>query len=271
MTKLKKRGVIIAIAVFLVIIVSGAVFEMIRAAELPENKCKPVFIDVEEGKDLARSFVFWSEPWRLDNRERFLFAVYYPYVLRYDISKNVIDKFVEIKGQDYIRVSISKDGRYMISCLGDDMYNSDGYNYFLTDFETEKTTFLAYAYDENAVNKLPEELRGETEKLVFKSAGSIGNYGTPPYLDHVYDNYNAEDRACTIMYYKSYSKVEKITAIRDIGCGSYTIIDENTIAAIVPIDAELGGYMGFYKIVIADVPKDEIIQEYILMRPEIKN
>lgn len=81
-----------------------------------DKKCYPVFMERSKAEKDIENFVFGSSGWNLISRGDFLFAAYSNYVLRYDIKKNQIDKFIYLgDSSDYpLGVSVSSDGNILL-------------------------------------------------------------------------------------------------------------------------------------------------------------
>lgn len=194
-------------------------------------------------KDIE-NFVFGSSGWNLISRGDFLFAAYSNYVLRYDIKKNQIDKFIYLgDSSDYpLGVSVSSDGRYLISYNFDFDNEKSSFNYFLTDITDETTELISAEYNDSETESiqenldLPDEIKAELKDLRFDVPEKSG-----------------ED-----VDWAKITVIEKPTE-------GWTVIDDNILGIIMPTVSENQLKLGYYKIVVIDYNKDKIINECPLL------
>ena len=231
-----------------------------------DEKHSPMFMDLEKGKAGLKSLTHATSSWTLLSRKNFLFASYGQYVFRYDISKNIIDKTIDLGEQLTgwsFGISISSNGRYLVSYSFEFPSTEPERNFFLIDFESETAKLICDNYvnkteaDNIANSMIPNEVKGEFENLRFKTPSPdhscrITEELSPGSIQYYFHNQNGD--AKEISPFSNFA----------LGLGGYSIISQNQIGAIIPIGDEFHGRIAYYKIVVIDVNEDKIIQEYAL-------
>ena len=208
--------------------------------ETVDKKYYPTFAEKSDAEKALENLTLGSEGWDLKNRDNFLFAVQGNYVLRYDIAKNQIDKYIYL-GDDSghpFGVSISSDGRYLITYNFDFDNEQSSYNYFLTDLTEETVQLITAKYNKaeaeniSATLDLPDEIKGEIKDLRF----------------------DVSEKPEEKVDWKNITVAEK-------SAGSWTVIDDNTLGIIMPTGSENELKSGDYKIVVIDYKQDKIVGE----------
>ena len=209
-----------------------------------DKKYYPTLVQKNEAEKAIESLTFASEGWDLRSRDNFLFAIHGNYVIRYNIGENKIDKYMYL-GDDSghpFAVSISSNGRYLITYNFDFDNEQPPYNYFLTDLTEENVELITAEYNEveaeniRAALDLPDEIKGEIKNLRF----------------------DVPEKSEENVDWKNITVAEK-------PAGGWTVIDDNTLGIIMPIASENEQKLGYYKIVVIDCTQDKIINECPLL------
>jgi hypothetical protein len=236
------------------------------AKDKAEEKHYPKFMDVETGKQALKPLVFgsigWSYPYY---REQFLFTTTGGYLLRYNINKNEVDRVVYL-GEGYngwpYEFSFSSNGRYSIVS---NFSFSGGLNrnYFLIDFEENTVELICDIYSEDKVaeiinNRIPKEVKREVNKYLMFDLSESATCCSIEETASTTEPYNY-----LYTFHDKNGNTSNLYSLKNLSCGSYSIIDENRVAAIMSPEG-IGCDLGYFKIAIIDVKEDKIIQEYFL-------
>ncbi len=197
-------------------------------AELTNSQRKSVdakFLSINHGKEVLKDVICVNSAWNLVSRGNCVFAWSYdhPYILRYNIMDNSIDKIVNISDKEsevtsgYYYCTFSDDGKTSVSEIKG--WDSD-------------TTLARFFIDFES-----EEVMVTDGDLYAHQKGDLAVDVKISEMDCLKD-------------YVGFEEIYVDTAV----------IDKNRIAAILPPDKDFGK-MGYYKFAIIDVENDKIIQE----------
>ncbi|MFD2671157.1 hypothetical protein [Marinicrinis sediminis] len=199
------------------------------------------FMDVEVAREQLKTAIWGSIGWSMwhPNESEYIYAAFGYHLIRYNISNNEIDRAIAFKqsSQHFI------DHNLQFSLNGKQGLLADTY---LIDFENMKISLLSEA-----------EIRNEIEKIEFDG-----------------DNHNLDALAYSIEYKAEENQfivsADQETSGREIvslrgaelnGDRPFVGIRSKVVGTLIPHDQD-GFGLGYYKFVLIDVEKDEIIQEY---------
>ncbi len=225
----------------------------------------PKFIEYNEGKAALIPITHATSNWELQSRQNYLFASYGRYIFRYNIISNSIDKTIDLgepfKGWPF-GITISADGRYLITYNFEFANTEPNHHYFLIDTESETVEFLCNVYDDTMVDGItntviPSKVKNELTNLCFKSP-------SPEHKCTITEELGKEE--IRYVFHDQNGDSKEIATFNNItlGMGNYCIIDENRVGAIVPKSSELSGYVSFYKIIIVNIKNDNPEIEFII-------
>lgn len=217
---------------------------------------KLVFTDVEVTREELQSSIWGSHGWRIYPSENYIYAGHGKFLLRYNIANNEIDKALRLDNNiSDIILHFSSTGKHAIG-----FSLSYPKNIYLLDFEEQNTSFLADSENDFAIEMLPLEIRAEFNKGNFFFEANNYNLSVLEYNI----NYNAEQDRYLAYSRDGLSYLHEITALKGASLNSeypFVGIDGKTIGSLVPASEDEGMYLGYYKFVLIDIEKDEIIQE----------
>lgn len=224
------------------------------------------FKETEVVKEKLKSAIYGSHGWSIwSSNPAYIYAEFGTYMLRYNVSDNVIDRAVILKNEETAKEFIwhlAPDGRNAIiaNIREGNMYYNPPRDIQLLDFENSKVTFLAHSGEELKIESLPDNLRSEfdVEKLKWKR-----NNGNLDLLN--YTLASEYDTSVGSALFAKDTNLEKheIATLRnslinnEIPCVG---IDGETIGSLIPMNADVSK-LGYYKFVLIDITSDKIIQE----------
>lgn len=195
------------------------------------------FLSINAGKEALKDLHYMMFSWNIESRGDYILASNYdhPYILRYNIVNNSIDKIIELNDEQsgvYYSSSLSEDGEKCIAVISE-LSTQKKIQKILIDFKENSaiiTNENEYKFD---VDK-DEMVKFNEEKNKF-----------------VFINSNGES--------KEIKCLNSFNGFLGSFVGS-TVIDESRIAVILPTK-DKQGKLGYYKFAIIDIEKDEFIQE----------
>lgn len=262
--KSTRRAIIISI---IVVSALGLAFALNR--DQKPKPIGPVFMDIQAAKAELRPTYWGSEGWFivLPSQSAYLYASLYPYMIRYDLSANTIDRAVKwvSPSDDYLEIKwrFTPDGIYALVCNTlDKNYTYNPKDIFFLDFNDGKILYSASSLDDLHPDKLPANLRDgfDIETLQWNDDNS---YNVENLNFTLAVEYNPNTGSFLYAYDKSGQKHE-ITILRNSLVSNelpYVVVDSETIGSIVPKDEESSAFLGYYRFVLIDVANNKIIQE----------
>lgn len=223
-------------------------------SDLDMQNDAPYFLDVETAKEELKSAIWGSQGWNIffPNESNYIYAVFGSYMLRYNILSNEIDKamILENTATDFLsqKLQFSLDGKYgTFSYVWNENHQHQSGNIYLIDFENSEITLLS-----------DSEGNFKIENMVFD-----GDNHNLDILNYSIEYKSEEDQY--IAYIKNHqSSGYEISALQGASLNGerpFVGIDSKTIGSLIPISGD-GFNLGYYKFVLIDIEKDEIIQEY---------
>lgn len=203
----------------------------------------------------------------LPSQSNYLYAQLYPYVIRYDIGANTIDRAVKwvFPSEDFLEVMwrFTPDGKYALAYSAlDENYIYDPPNISFLDFNDSKSLYSVNSLSDLNLDKLPAKLREgfDVETLQWNDENKYNtrNLNFTPKIE-----YNPNTGSALYVHDKNGQKQE-ISALRNSLVRNelpYVVIDSETIGSIVPVDEESSAFLGYYRFVFINVANNEIIQE----------
>lgn len=198
------------------------------------------FIDVEMAKEQLKPAIWGSHGWQIwhPNKSDYIYASFGRHLLRYNISNNDIDRAItlQFESQNFIdqKLQLSSDGKHGL--VAD--------TYFI-DFENKDVSLLSEA-----------DTMAKRDNIAFD--------GDNHNLDVL--AYSIEHKAVENQFIASKDQEtpgHEMTSLRGAdlnGERSFVGIDAKIVGSLIPNGGD-GLELGYYKFVLIDVEKDEIIQE----------
>ncbi|MDR5658369.1 hypothetical protein RH915_02590 [Serpentinicella sp. ANB-PHB4] len=226
------------------------------------------FVNIQSAREELKTVIWGSQGWitYFQDQSNYIYAGHGSHLLRYNIKDNKIDRAIKLHesfgGIHDTNLRFTLDGEYaIIGISNQDQKGLTNINFL--NFENKTNTFLANEENNFKIEDVPEEVRSKfnTENIFHKNNDNhdvlkfkiVYNSEESTYFVHTLDNASSSYELNTLR--GAYFNAEP----------HFVGIDDKTIGTLLPTDDD-GLNLGYYKFVLIDIEKDEIIQEYAINR-----
>ena len=263
---LKRLLLIVILLVISVLIFSGCS----KQTESEVTSEKPVFVKKEDVTEEIKALIYGSDGWIFQHPfgSKYVYAQAGYYLIRYNISKNSIDRVMDISKMTHFNhaINFSADGRYAVMHSNYEFFSYSPKSIYFVDFEESKVLFLAESDEDFTVNLLPKKLRGGFNEDRLSWDTDVQNLDKLNY--EIVSEYNPTKGILWYAVNKAGKKLE-LTELRislspmgidGIPC---VAVSPDAIISIVPIENDPAQflYLGYSKFIMIELSTGNVIQE----------